>query len=238
MLFNLMSLVYDIGGTHFKYYYINNGFMYYYCKTNTQNQIIEQINESLKTVNYNYNKIKIAIAGIVEDNIIQYCNNLWLNDGTKLPLEYNDIKIEYINDGDSYILGETIFNKIQIKNKNILGLYFGTGVSCGLLIDGKIVKNSKIYKILESFMKDNKINDSNLNLVIKFLGDKISNLVELLNLDFIILNGYINKYKDKILEVLNYNNYYNPKIIFSTCKIPVVYGLVNDLNKNVHIINN
>mgnify|MGYP006411043967 FL=1 len=242
-----MLVLFDIGGTYFRYYISDyDGNIKYHYKKTRDNDVIAQLNKSIKNIANNYgidgdkficeiDEIRVSIAGIIDKYRISGCMNAGIPDNTELLKEINlynrdeVIKIKYINDGDAFILGEVQYNNIQQENKNILGIVFGTGVGCGLIINGKLINNCEVHRYLEPFMKENKLNYDNIISVCKFLANEFTKLIELLNLDYLIINGYINDYslaKDIINKFLAHNKYYNTKIIFSDCDLPNINGLL------------
>mgnify|MGYP001272511620 CR=1 FL=1 len=240
-----MLLLYDIGGTNFRFYiYDDNNELKLEKKTIRDKDVLDQLLKSLSTnvEKYNITKIVVSIAGIVDNYKIYGCKNAGIADGTNLlrifdiyvyPKNYdemiNSVEIKYINDGDAFVLGEIDYNNIDMTNKNILGVIFGTGVGSGLIMNGKLVKNCEIHNYIEPFMKSNNLNSQNLIKVFKFLANEFSKLVELLNLDFIIINGYIKNYsicENIILRFMSYNKYFKPKLIFSDCNNSIERGLL------------
>ena len=120
-------------------------------------------------------------------------------------------------------------HKISIENKNILGLIFGTGVGCGLIMNGNLIKNCEIHKYLESYMKKNRLTEENIKEVTKFIGDELSKVIELLNLNIIVINGYVNKFdkfEEFLINNLKCNLYYKPKVIISKSKNSNIYGML------------
>ena len=230
-----MLLLFDIGGTNFRYYIYdeNEDILIDIYYVSNEKDVIRLFKNCIRFVNI-FNKIDyifVSFAGIVYDYKIYGCNNIELKDNN-LVRYYRNISINYINDGDVFLMGEIKYNLIS-KKYNTLGLYFGTGIGCGLIINNKQVYNSEIHRDIEIFMKNNNLTENNLDKVSKFLGNEISKLVELLNLDYIIINGYVNKWKmfpDKLINNLNFNKYYNPEIIFSGCDNPIIYGLLEFKN--------
>ena len=242
-----MYILFDIGGTHFRYYVLSLNYkIIYEDKMNIEDNILDQLKNYLnyiidiidKSDDYDVidiQDIRVSIAGIVDNYRIYGCMNAGLNDGTSLMRnirldKYNiNLDIIYLNDGDSFILGEIKYHEIQLKSKNILGIIFGTGVGCGLIMNGELVPNCEIHKYLESYMKENELDYSNIIAVGNFLANEFTKLIELLNLDYLIINGYINNYslcQDIIIKYLSPNKYYNTKIIFSDCYLPIVNGLI------------
>ena len=227
-----MDIIFDIGGTNFRYIIFQFNEIIKKSSNKVSSDVKKQIEDTLNQVtkSYDINNIKVSIAGIVEDYKIFGCMNIGLKDNTKLMKCYKDIKLFYLNDGDAYILGEVYYHKIYIKNKNLLGLIFGTGVGCGIIINGHLVRNCEVHKYLEGYMKKNKLNENNIIEVTKFIANELSKLIELLNLDYVIINGYVNKFSQfekLILKYLSYNSFYNPKIIISHFENSNIYGLLN-----------
>lgn len=229
-----MNLYFDIGGTNFRYYLYSNNNNHliidgtYKRNNDVLNQLYSFINNLYKF--YKFNSINVSIAGYIKNNYIYGVNNAGIKDNTKLYISFNNISIEYINDGDAFIFGEIIHNKIYEKNKNILGIIFGTGVGSGLIINGKIVLNSEIFLYIEDFMKNNYLTNDNIDIVTSFLASEFKKLIYLLNLDYIIINGYVNKFENfsnLITKKINISSYYSTKIIFSNCKTPNILGLIN-----------
>ena len=225
-----MNIYFDIGGTNFRCYENLNELV----NVKTEDDVLSQITKTMDKllIDRNVNRVNICIAGIIEDYKIYGCGNINLKDGSNLLKSYNGIEIKYLNDGDAFVLGEVDYNNICVKNKNILGIIFGTGVGSGLIMNGNLVKNCEINKMLEVFMRDNYLKNENIDLVCKFIGEKLGELIELLNLDIIILNGYINNFsnfKGKLNDSIKCNVYFSKKfeIIISNCKLSNVHGLKN-----------
>lgn len=229
-MLNIMNIYFDIGGTNLRCYNNLRELVNIRTGENVLIQIIKVLDDL--SIDNKINKINICIAGIIEDNKIYGCGNINLRDGSNLIKSYNGIDINYLNDGDAFILGEVDYNMVSVKGKNILGVIFGTGVGSGLIMNGKLVKNSEINKLLEPFMKSNYLRESNIDKVCKFLGERLGELVELLNLDMLILNGYVNKFDnlvDKLRRDIKCNIFYLEKleILMSDCKLSNILGLKN-----------
>lgn len=228
-----MNILFDIGGTHFRYYIINNqNNLIEEQKVKREVNILFQLKETLKIMfsKYDIKEIKVSIAGIVNDKKIYGCMNAGLADGTELIDNFNNIDILYINDGDISLFGEIVFNKLNFNKNNILNIIFGTGVGCGLILNGKIIYNSEIHKFIEPFMKKNYLTNENSILASSFISDQLSKIIELLNLNIIIINGYVNNYKnfkENLINSISCNKYYDTQIIFSECKNPIFCGLLN-----------
>lgn len=233
-----MSILFDIGGTNFRCYFDNSHQFITIKKEERESNILQQMKKCLEELEFrpelNINKIKVSIAGLVDDYKIFGCSNAGLEDGTKLIENYKDINIKYINDGDAFILGEVFNYNLNTKNKNILGLIFGTGVGCGLILNNELVKNAEIHPYLESFMKENILSEKNIDLVTDFIAESLSKKIKLLNLDVIIFNGYVNKFDnflEKVIIKLDISDYYYNKldIFVSNCENSILLGLRNFL---------
>lgn len=232
-----MNLYFDIGGTNFRYYIYSNDNknLIKYATYKRNSDVIHQLYNFIKNlfIFYKFISIKVSIAGYVKNNYIYGVNNAGIKDGTKLYTNFNNICIEYLNDGDAFIIGEIVYNKINDKKKNILAIIFGTGVGSGLIIDGKIVLNSEIFLYIEEYMKKNYLTNDNIDIVTTFLANELKKLVCLLNLDYIIINGYVNKFENfnnLITKKINLSSYYYTKIIFSDNEIPNIMGLISKEN--------
>lgn len=143
-----------------------------------------------------------------------------------LPDKIIDIKCQYMNDGDLALLGEIEYNKVD-KNKNILNLIFGTGVGSGIWCD-KLITNSEVVKIFEGYLGGKKFKKDNIQEIRdKFVFD-LGIVIEMINLDVIIINGFIKNYKELIIskDDLEIRDFYKKKlqIIYSDCKEPVILG--------------
>ena len=172
------------------------------------------------------NKIIIAFPGIVYKNKLYECNNLTCMNNNILPDKIIDIKCQYMNDGDLALLGEIEYNKVD-KNKNILNLIFGTGVGSGIWCD-KLITNSEVVKIFEGYLGGKKFKKDNIQEIRdKFVFD-LGIVIEMINLDVIIINGFIKNYKELIIskDDLEIRDFYKKKlqIIYSDCKEPVILG--------------
>ncbi len=238
-----MNLLIDIGGTNIRFIYGNK--FKYKVKHEAKNlkDILSIIKKCLYEVSQSnsIDKIIIGIAGIVDNYKLYNSTNLKFLNDVELPKNINNYDAIYFNDGDLSLLGEMYFNKLP-KNKNILSLIFGTGVGSGLWIN-KLVPNCEINKILEKYL-GGKVNERMhffgehiLKHTKKKLVKDLSCIIELLNLDIIVINGFINKYHDLIInkEELLIDNYYKNKIkiIYSDCQEPVLTGCLNFNNLNI-----
>lgn len=227
-----MNIIFDIGGTNFRYHIFDDSNNQLHIRNQPrEDNVLEQLIDSLDKISimYNIKYISVSIAGIINDNKIYGCMNAGLEDDTLLIDSYKNIKINYLNDGDAFILGEINNFNININGKNILGIIFGTGVGCGLIMNGKLIKNCEIHKYFEGYMKKNKLTNYNIIQVCKFISNELSRLIELLNLDYVIMNGYINKFdlfEEFVRSFLSHNLYYNPKIIVSKFKYSNIIGLL------------
>lgn len=227
-----MNLYFDIGGTHFRFYLIeiqNNKINEESILKNDKN-IFTQLDKHLNILQNKYiiKNIIIALPGIIKDYCIYGVNNLDIPNGYKLLNNFNNIPIKYINDGDAFVIGETINTLLTPSNKNILGIIFGTGVGSGLIINGQILFNSEIFPYLENFMKENYLTNDNIELVTNYIAHELTKIIKLLNLDYVLINGYVNKFNnfEKLLNSkVTLNKYYNTKIIVSQYNDSNLVGL-------------
>ena len=230
-----MNIYFDIGGTNFRCYTYNYDIFNEIVKVKIEDNVLEQMKKYINLFLDSNIKIKnafVSIAGIVNNNKIYGCMNAGLKDGTELVKIYKDVNIKYVNDGDAFILGEVIYNGIDIEKLNVLGIVFGTGVGCGLIINGKAVSNVEIHKFFEKFLKKNNLTKDNLDDVTEFISKDLSKIIELLNIDVLIVNGYVNEFKgftEKLKSKLTCNKFYfdKLKIINSNCKKSILFGLKN-----------
>lgn len=217
-----MDLYFDIGGTHFRYYLFDSSKNKIYESVSEHNtsDIISELNKCISNMNkeFNINTITVALPGIIKNNKIYGVNNLKLNDGTELIEKYNNILIKYINDGDAFVIGQSSKTLSNTQTLNILGIVFGTGVGSGLIINGQIVLNAEIQQILESFMKVNYLTEDNIDLVTTFIGNELEKLIKLLNLNYILIGGYVSNFKNfqSILQSkIKLSDFYNTQIIIT-----------------------
>ena len=229
-----MNLYFDIGGTYFRCYILEGNLFKEIVRVKISSDILDQLMYYIgKLFNiYSVKRSYVSIAGIVHENKIYGCNNIGLIDGTKLIENYFGVNIKYINDGDAFVLGEVYFNEIDYGPLNVLGIVFGTGVGGGLILNGKIVKNIEIHKFFESFLKENNLSEDNMDEVTDFISIDLSKIIELLNIDVLIINGYVRNYNgfSEMLESkLTCNKYYldKLKVINSLCNNSILLGLKN-----------
>jgi hypothetical protein len=233
-----MNIVLDIGGTNFRTSYKN-----YYNKIrhnlNSKKSLFDLIEkEVLKVIKKyeinNINNIIIALPGIVSDYRLYECCNLNFLNFTDLPKNILNLNCQYINDGDLSLIGEMKYNNINEK-RNILSLIVGTGVGVGIWCNNNILYNCEVVSLFEPYLGGINFDDGQIfKIKDKFIND-LSYITELLNLDIIIINGFINNYDQLIIDKnqLNIRNFYKDKleIIYSECKEPVLYGGSILLNK-------
>lgn len=229
-----MNVFIDVGGTNFRYYvYSSNNRVKLQSKSllidkeNTLKQfdkILIDVFEEFKEIH----SITVSLPGIVDRYKVFGVNNLNIPDDTILSHSFQNVKINYINDGDAFIIGETIDKLLTPKNRNIMGLMFGTGVCCGLIINGSIIWNSEVHMTFEKFMNQNYLSDDNAEIVTDFIAIELTKLVSLLNLDYIIIGGYVADMENivKLLrDKINIREFYGTKIIISKSKSSILRGL-------------
>lgn len=229
-----MNLIIDIGGTNIR---ISTSDSSYFFKSNhnanSYKDLINIIEFHLKKIDKNIQKIIIALPCVIQNYISYNTTNLKFLNNIQLKKKILSFDVEYFNDGDLSLLGEIRYNNIS-KENNILSLIFGTGVGCGIWVNNNIIRNSEANKIFESYLGGANINKQNIknietanNIRKKFLQD-LGNIIELLNIDILVINGFIKNYD---LLTINKNhliidNYFKNKlkIIYSNCQEPVLLG--------------
>ena len=227
-----MNIYFDIGGTNFRYYLCNNlDIEHERLIVNRNSDIFSQIFYKLEEVikKNKINSITVALPGIIKNNCIYGVNNLDIKDETPLIETFNDIKIKYINDGDAYILGVSYYMNKK-EPSNILGLIFGTGVGGGLIIQDKLVLNAEVHQYFEKFMKDNYLNEDNVEYVTYYLSSIIKDLIMLLNLDKVVIGGYVNKvygFKESLASKIELSSFYKTRIVFTNNEDTILLGLMN-----------
>lgn len=177
--------------------------------------------------NYDIEKIVFGFPGIVENYCVKKVRNLPFLEGVQLWEEINNIPIEYINDVDLALLSEIEYNglnKRENKSKNIMYLLFGTGVGVSLCMQGKLVRNCEIGKMLGKFMSGKDM----INIFSHFT-KIMSSVIELLNVDVLIVNGFIKNYpgfNNLTVHDFRINKYNKEKLqlIVSDIDEPVLYG--------------
>ena len=228
-----MRLLVDIGGTHIRLS-VDICYVKYIHKSNSLEDLIKLIEVFIQDNKhiYSIDTITVAIPCILNNFVCYNETNLKFLNMIRLPKQILGINVSYHNDGDMSLLGEIKYNNIS-KDNNILSIIFGTGVGCGLWIYN-IVKNSEIHKIFENYLGgtnfENKLLQSKKE---KFVKD-LSNIIELLNINVLILNGFIINYpifRIKVDELL-ISNYHkeNLRIIYSECSDSVLLGLSESQN--------
>ena len=107
-----------------------------------KNQILNQIPPKLI---YSFSKIGIGAAGWIDQNthiIIHSPNTNWTNINLKMLLENElNIPITIINDCTAAVIGEHTYGAIN-KCTNALGIFIGTGVGGGLILNNNIYEGS------------------------------------------------------------------------------------------------
>ena len=237
--------LFDIGGTHIRTAFFLKGNIYGLKKEkhnfSSINELLNELSlyiEKYRFSEYGKGEAVIAIAGIVDKNIIISSTNLAFLNGCMIPNIINDdVPICVINDADSCLFGEMIHNNIDEK-KNILSLIFGTGVGSGLFINNKLVKNSEVDGLFENYMVQDSFEKYKVEEIYKLFKINLENVVELLNIDTAVINGFIKKYRifKKIKKEINVRPYFKHKlkIIFSNCEEPVIKGCCSNKHKFIN----
>lgn len=230
------QILFDIGGTNIRTAILENNEIKYLKKEshdfNSINDILLFItNYIIGTKNINTKILIIAIAAIVEDNHIISSTNLSFLNNQTFPKILRGYNITLINDADAAVLGEIMYNQIDTK-KNILSLIFGTGAGSGLWINNNLVLNSEVDDLFEKYLCGKKFDKENLPKIYKKFKKNLARVVELMNIDVVVINGFINNYDifKNIAKDIDVRPYFKDKlrIIFSECKEPVIYGCSAD----------
>jgi predicted NBD/HSP70 family sugar kinase len=230
-----LQFLFDIGGTHFRSGISYNKTMKFTKEQNKFSSFQEIIDYMKKYINTNiktYSDYKsacavIAIAGIVENNCVISASNLSFLDNKRFPDKIENIPLFAINDADASILGEISYNHLN-SSKNILSLIFGTGVGSGLWINNCLVLNSEADGLFEKYLSGTVFDEDNPEKMYKKFKKSLKNVIEFLNIDIVVINGFIKQYDifKNINEDIEVRPYFKDKleIIFSECVEPVIYG--------------
>lgn len=238
----------------------NGNIINYIKTTSTKNIIDDIINHVLNIEifwknnylnNKNYillNKIGISIGGCVDRNtgeILYVDKNIgkWKKNNIKEKLNLyfkNEYDIQIDNDGNCALYAEKIFGN-AINCDNFIVIVLGTGIGIGCYINNKIIQHSEIGYTIEDkcsgkyfdSLKE-KLNKSSMNKVYNngayVLGCKIAELIKLLNLKKVILNGPLleisNEFKNIIHNTIDNNvpDFLQYEIIFSNIKNQGILG--------------
>jgi predicted NBD/HSP70 family sugar kinase len=230
------QILFDIGGTNIRTAILENNEIKYLKKESHNFNSIHDIllfitNYIIGTKNINTKILIIAIAAIVEDNHIISSTNLSFLNNKTFPKILRGYNVSLINDADAAVLGEIMYNQIDTK-KNILSLIFGTGAGSGIWINNSLVLNSEVDDLFEKYLCGKIFDKNNLPKIYKKFKKNLARVVELMNIDIIVINGFINNYDifKNITTDINVRSYFKDKltIIFSECKEPVIYGCSAD----------
>lgn len=245
-----MNLLFDIGGTNFRYCTddsIESAVAYrltensYECIVSNITQVYKFYANKCEQSNLHLEKVLISIGGCIEDGKIMDTSTINYHDQNvnsfDLKSELSKIvkcKIIIVNDGECSLLGEKYFNR---RLDNCMVLTLGTGVGIGIMLNGKIIKNSE-SSIEEKFsgkLFDNighhisEIKNGSLAL-----GKYVSNIIQMLNLDYVIFNGtlsensVVKQFTMNALERHTRRYYLNKcRILFSDKKNLNFYGLAS-----------
>lgn len=230
-----MILTIDLGGTNIRY---NFGGEKYIKQPHNFKSLTELKGHVFHIVagypyrKYDVEKIVFGFPGIVENYCVKKAHNLPFLEGVQLWEAINNIPIEYINDVDLALLSEIEYNglnKEENKSKNIMYLLFGTGVGVSLCMQGKLVRNCEIGKMLGKFMSGKDINRNDMINIFSLFTKIMSSVIELLNVDVLIVNGFIKNYpgfNNLTVHDFRINKYNKEKLqlIVSDIDEPVLYG--------------
>lgn len=148
----------DLGGTDTKFGLVSReGKLFAYQSTPTNSNIryetffesvSEQIKEMMSALGPGYNLSGVSVGaptGSHIDGTIDNASNL--NWPRKLPVanllsDLFNLPVTVSNDANAAAVGEMLFGIAQNK-KNFLVVTLGTGLGCGLIVDGKLVLGSR-----------------------------------------------------------------------------------------------
>jgi predicted NBD/HSP70 family sugar kinase len=230
------QILFDIGGTNVRTAILENNEIKYLNKEAhnfiSMDDILNYLNSYITNAKNIETKVLIvAIAAIVENNHIVSSTNLPFLNNQTFPQTFSGFNLTLINDADAAILGEMMYHKID-TNKNILSLIFGTGVGSGIWINNNLVLNSEVDDLFEKYLCGKTFDRDDLSKMYRKFSKNLARVVELMNIDVVVINGFINNYDifKNITEDINVRPYFKDKltIIFSECKEPVIYGCSAD----------
>jgi len=137
----------DVGGTKVLGVALNDGKVVRKKQFSVSNKSKERFfTELLEVAHYlaggrKYSSIEIGIClpGFVKNGVLKKAPNLQFMVGFDFAKEFSRKgfkKASAENDGKCFALGEAV----RLKKKNLVGLTLGTGIGCGIIIDGKIYR--------------------------------------------------------------------------------------------------
>lgn len=148
----------DLGGTETKFGLVSrDGKLFAYQSTPTNSDIryetffesvTEQINEMMAALGGGYNLVGVSVGaptGSYLNGTIDNASNL--NWPRKLPVanllsDLFNLPVSISNDANAAAIGEMLFGIAQGK-KNFLVVTLGTGLGCGVVVDGNLVLGSR-----------------------------------------------------------------------------------------------
>lgn len=148
----------DLGGTETKFGLVSReGKLFAYQSTPTNSDIryetffesvTEQINEMMTALGGGYNLVGVSVGaptGSYLNGTIDNASNL--NWPRKLPVanllsDLFNLPVSISNDANAAAIGEMLFGIAQGK-KNFLVVTLGTGLGCGVVVDGNLVLGSR-----------------------------------------------------------------------------------------------
>ncbi len=176
----------------------------------------------------------LAIAGIVERNVVVSATNMPFLNGLEIQKHHIHKRcagVVAINDADAALIGDMDVNGIS-PHSNILHIICGTGVGCSLWLNGMHLRNGEGVLMFEHYLGGRAMSADSAPAAYAVFRCHVASLVEMLNLDIIILNGFIVRdayYRSlfgNLEEDIDVRAFYKRKlrVVLSTCEEPVVAG--------------
>ena len=180
-------------------------------ENNIKTQIFKYINNYIDFFK-KLKKIYISVSCILTEYEKKYKLTPSTNFDTKceiyLPKKYKNVDIYIYSENEVFIESfKIIYNNINYNKINCIGINFRKYINCSILIKDNLIENTKINLFLQEYTKDIDLNDDNLdddNLekFCKNIGNELSKVIELINIDYIFISGYVNNFNNfnKILK--------------------------------------
>lgn len=218
------------------YYEINKSFIdmnkFELEENNIKTQIFNFINNYIDFFS-NIKIIYISVSCILNEYEKKYklipSTNFDTEHEIYLPKKYKNINIKIYNENEVFIESfKIIYNNINYNKINCIGINFRKHLNCSILIKDKLIENTKINLFLQEYTNNIFLNDENLDSFCKNIGNELSKIIEIMNIDYIFLSGYVNKFNnfdEKIKKYIIIDKYYLNKL--------TINYIYDDSNKNL-----
>jgi predicted NBD/HSP70 family sugar kinase len=103
------------------------------------NELLSTVEVLAEGKKYSSIDLGICLPGFVDKGVLKKAPNLKFMEGFDFERKFSKKgfkKVSADNDGKCFALGESV----RLKEKNLVGLTLGTGIGCGIIIDGKIYR--------------------------------------------------------------------------------------------------